>query len=391
MTKRRAKVVNDLSRSLVTLDMDTTLIAVLEMSQSSWLVGGIIPGVERQPLKKLGIDEHTLLKLLQQWRSEAERRGYRIRRIAVAFEAGHDGFWLARWLVAQGIEAHVIHASSVAVTREHRRAKTDRLDTELLKRAFLGWLRGERGHCKMVAVPTLAEEDAKRPSRERETLVAETTRLMARLKAAFVRLGIRHFNPKLKAAPERLGALRTPSGEPIPANTLAALKRDLARHRFVKAQIREIETERLARLEAAPAAGTNPMVRLLARVVGISIETADMLVQEVLSRRLRDRRALARYAGLTGSPDESGAKRRERGLARSGNARVRLGMIQLAWRFLWFQKDSALGRWYRERTAAAPGARKTLIVALARKLLIALWRLVREGVVPEGLRLRPAI
>jgi transposase len=391
MTKRRAKVVNDLSRSLVPLDMDTTLIAVLEMSQSSWLVGGIIPGVERQPLKKLGIDEHTLLKLLQQWRSEAERRGYRIRRIAVAFEAGHDGFWLARWLVAQGIEPHVIHASSVAVTREHRRAKTDRLDTELLKRAFLGWLRGERGHCKMVAVPTLAEEDAKRPSRERETLVAETTRLMARLKAAFVRLGIRHFNPKLKAAPERLEAVRTPSGEPIPANTLAALKRDMARHRFVKAQIREIETERLARLKAAPAAGTNPMVRLLARVVGISIETADMLVQEVLSRRLRDRRALARYAGLTGSPDESGAKRREKGLARSGNARVRLGMIQLAWRFLWFQKDSALGRWYRERTAAAPGARKTLIVALARKLLIALWRLVHEGVVPEGLRLRPAI
>jgi transposase len=391
MTKRRAGVVNDLSRSLVPLDMATTLIAVVEMSQSSWLVGGIVPGVERQPLKKLAVDGHALLKLLLQWRSESEKKGYRIGRIAVAFEAGHDGFWLARWLLAQGIEPHVIHASSVAVTREHRRAKTDRLDTELLKRAFLGWLRGERGHCKMVAVPTLAEEDAKRPSRERETLVAEATRLMARLKAAFVRLGIRSFNPKHKAAPERLGALRTPSGEPIPANTLAALKRDMARHRFVKAQIRELETERLARLNAAPAAGTNPMVRLLARVVGISIETADMLVQEVLSRRLRDRRALARYAGLTGSPDESGAKRREKGLARSGNARVRLGMIQLAWRFLWFQKDSALGRWYRERTAAAPGARKTLIVALARKLLIALWRLVHEGIIPEGLRLRPAI
>jgi transposase len=391
MTKRRARVVNDLSRSLVPLDMATTLIAVVEMSQSSWLVGGIVPGLERQPLKKLAIAPNALLKLFLQWRSESERKGHRISRIAVAFEAGHDGFWLARWLVAQGIEPHVIHASSVAVTREHRRAKTDRLDTELLKRAFLGWLRGERGHCKMVAVPTLAEEDAKRPSRGREALVGEATRLMARLKAAFVRLGIRNFNPKHKAAPERLAALRTPSGEPIPGNTLAALKRDMARHRFVKAQIREIETERLARLNAAPAAGTNPMVRLLARVVGISIETADMLVQEVLSRRLRDRRALARYAGLTGSPDESGAKRRERGLARSGNARVRLGMIQLAWRFLWFQKDSALGRWYRERTAAAPGARKTLIVALARKLLIALWRLVHEGVVPEGLRLRPGI
>ena len=172
---------------------------------------------------------------------------------------------------------------------------------------------------------------------------------------------------------------------------MAALKRDLERHNIIKRQIREIEQTRLDRLAQAPAKGPHPMVLLLARVIGIGVETADMLVQEVLSRRLRDRRALARYAGLTGSPDESGAKRRERGLARSGNARVRLGMIQLAWRFLWFQKDSALGRWYRERTAAAPGARKTLIVALARKLLIALWRLVHEGVVPEGLRLRPVI
>ena len=200
MTKRKTETVNDLSRCLDPLDMDATLIAVIEMSQSSWLVAGIVPGVERQPLKKLAIDEHALLKLLSRWRAEAEKKGHRITRIAVAFEAGHDGFWLARWLAAQGVEAHVIHASSVAVTREHRRAKTDRLDTELLKRGFLGWLRGERGHCKMVAVPTLAEEDAKRPSRERETLVGEASRIITRVKAAFVRLGIRSFNPKLKAA-----------------------------------------------------------------------------------------------------------------------------------------------------------------------------------------------
>jgi len=331
-----------------------------------------------------------LLNLLRRWRAEAEKQGHRITRIAVAFEAGPDGFWLARWLAAQGVEAHVIHASSVAVTREHRRAKTDRLDTELLKRCFLGWLRGERGHCKMVAVPTLAEEDAKRPSRERATLVGEASRIITRVKSAFVRLGIRGFNPKLKAAPARLATLRTPEGEPIPPNTLAALKRDLERHQIVKKQIRELERTRLESLAQAPAKGPNVMVLLLARVIGIGIETADMLVQEVLSRTMRDRRAVARYAGLTGSPDESGAKRREKGLARSGNARVRHGMIQLAWRFLLFQKDSALARWYRQRTADAPSTRKTLIVALARKLLIALWRLARDGVVPEGVRLRPA-
>jgi transposase len=171
---------------------------------------------------------------------------------------------------------------------------------------------------------------------------------------------------------------------------LAELYRDMERRRLLRDQIRQIEDARLARFEQAPNDGPHAMMRLLARVMGIGIETADMLVQEVLSRNLRDRRAVARYAGLTGSPDESGRKRREKGLARSGNPRVRRGMIQLAWRFLVYQKDSALAQWFRTRTENARGTRKTMIVALARKLLIALWRLVREGVVPDGIVLRPA-
>ena len=380
---------NDLSRSLIPLEPDGTLIAVVEMSLSSWLVAGIVPGVERQPLKKLAVDESALLKLLHRWREEAEKAGQRIKRITVAFEAGRDGFWLARWLTARNVEAYVIHSSSVAVSREHRRAKTDRLDTELLKRSFLGWLRGERDHCKIVAIPTIKDEDAKRPSRERESLVGEQNRIISRMKATLIRLGIRGFNPKLKKAAERLEGLRTPEGEPIPPNTLAELHRDMVRRRLVNDQIRQIEDDRLERLEQTLEDGPHAMVRLLARVIGVGIETADMLVQEVLSRSIRDRRAVARYAGLTGAPDESGRKRREKGLARSGNARVRRGMIQLAWRFLMFQKDSALAQWFRARTENARGTRKTMIVALARKLLIALWRLVREGVVPEGIVLRP--
>src|SRR6202521_5967932 len=173
---------NDLSRSLAPLKPDGTLIAVIEMSQSSWLVAGIVPGVERQPLKKLAADEIALLRLLHRWREEAEKAG-------------------------RGIES-----------REHRRAKTDRLDTDLLKRAFLGWLRGERDHCKMVAIPTTKDEDAKRPNRERESLVGEQTRIVNRMKAALIRLGIRRFNPKLKKAAGRLEDLRTPEGEPIPPN-----------------------------------------------------------------------------------------------------------------------------------------------------------------------------
>jgi transposase len=388
--ERPMQKLNDFSRSLIALEPDGTLIAVIEMSLSSWLVAGIVPGVERQPLKKLAVDESALLKLLHRWREEAEKAGRRIERIAVAFEAGRDGFWLARWLKARSIDAHVIHAASVAVSREHRRAKTDRLDTELLKRAFLGWLRGERDHCKMVAIPSIKNEDAKRPNRERENLVSEQSRIINRMKAALIRLGIRGFNPKLKRAAGRLEDLRTPEDEPIPPNTLAELRRDMERRRLVRDQIRQIEEARLQRLDHAPGDGPHAMVRLLARVIGVGIETADMLVHEVLSRNMRDRRAVARYAGLTGSPDESGRKRREKGLARSGNARVRRGMIQLAWRFLLHQKDSALTRWFRARTENARGTRKPMIVAMARKLLIALWRLVREGVVPDGVVLRPA-
>jgi transposase len=382
---------DDLSRSLVALHQDSTLIAVIELSQSSWLVAGIVPGLARQPLKKLEPDQEALLRLLRRWREEATKAGRTIARIAVAYEAGRDGFWLARWLRARGVEAHVIHPISVAVSREHRRAKTDRLDTELLKRAFLGWLRGEPGHCGMAAVPTPEEEDTRRPNREREGLVGERTRIVNRIKAGLVRLGIRGFKPTLRNAAERLETLRTPEeGGALPPNTLAELRRDMARLHLVAEQIGQVEEARLERLERQPAAGRNAMVRLLVRVVGIGAETADMLAHEILSRGLRDRRAVARYAGLTGSPDESGASRREQGLAKAGNARVRRGMIQLAWRFLLHQKGSALARWCRARTAdARAGTRKTLIVALARKLPVGLWQLVTTGKVPEGVVLRP--
>ena len=238
------------------------------------------------------------------WRTEATKNGHAIRRFAVAFEAGRDGFWLARWLRARGIETYVIHPTSVAVSREHRRAKTDRLDAGLLKRVFIGWLRGEPDHCHMAAIPTLAEEDAKRPNREREGLVRERTRIVNRMKSCLARFGIRNFKPTLRKAPERLATLATPEGFPLPPNTLLELRRDMARLRFVIDKIKEVEEARAQRLEQAPQEKTHAMVRLIARVIGVGIETADMLVHEILSRQLRDRRAVARYAGLTGAPDE---------------------------------------------------------------------------------------
>jgi len=199
------------------------------------------------------------------WRDEATKAGRTIDRIAVAYEAGRDGFWLARWLRGRGIEAYVIHPTSVAVSREHRRAKTDRLDTELLKRAFLGWLRGEPRHCSMAKIPTPEEEDAKRPNRERENLVGERTRIVNRMKSTLASLGLRGFKPTLRKAAERLDRLRTAEGVLLPPNTLAERRhgsspwaegpRDMARLRFVMDQIREIEAARLIRLEQHPGTG----------------------------------------------------------------------------------------------------------------------------------------
>jgi transposase len=381
---------NDLSKSLVVLEQDSTLIAVIEMSRSSWLVAGMVPGLSRQPRKKLEPDADALLRLLYRWREEASKAGRTITRMTVAYEAGRDGFWLARWLQERGIEAHVMHPTSIAVSREHRRAKSDRLDLELLLRSFLGWLRGEARHCSMAAVPGREAEDAKRPNREHQSLVGERTRLINQMKATLMRHGIRDFNPALVKAAKQLADLVTAEGMPLPANTLAELRRAMARLDLIRSQIKAIEDERRTRLAAAPQVDEHATMRLLGRVIGLGVETADMLVHEMLLRPLRDRRAVARYGGLTGAPDESGSRRREKGLARSGNVRVRRGMIQFAWRFLQFQKDSPLAQWYRARSQdGRKDVRKVMIVALARKLLVALWRLATQGVVSDAIAMRP--
>jgi transposase len=381
--------IEDLSRSLVVLEQNSTVIAVVEMSASSWLVGGLVPGIARRPMKKLTPDPEALLQLLQRWREEAQRVGRAIGRMVLAYEIGRDGFWLARWLRERGVEAYAIHPASVAVSQEHKRAKTDRLDVELLQRVFLGWLRGERDHCSMAAIPTLEEEDARRPGRERELLVGEQTRLINRMKSAGARFGIR-FKPQLRKAAERLAELRTPEGVPLPPHTLDEIRRDQERLALVRAQIKAIEQAREQRLQQAPAQDWNAMILFLARVVGLGIDTADTLVQEVFRRAFRDQRAVASYVGITGSPRQSGSKRREKGLTRSGNARVRRALIQLTWRFLLFQKGCALVQWYQARVAAKGVRKSTMIVALARKLLVALWRMVTTGAVPAGLKLRPA-
>ncbi len=168
---------------------------------------------------------------MHRWRDEAGQAGRVIKRIVVAYEARRDGFWLARWLRARDVEAYVIHPTSIAVSREHPRAKTDRLDTELLMRAFLGWLRGEKRHCSMIAIPTIEEEDARRPNRERQNLVTKQTRIVNQMKAIFARFGIRAFRPTLRNVEGKFKDLRTAEGlrcRRTRARNCAAIWRDYA-------------------------------------------------------------------------------------------------------------------------------------------------------------------
>ena len=383
---------DELSCSRTALDMDCTMVVVLEMGKFTWMLNAIVPGVDRWSLKKLSVNKDGLLSQLHSWRDEAEKKsGCRISRICLSYEAGRDGFWLAHWLQDHGIEAHVMHPISVPVKREHRRAKTDRLDCQLLLRAYLGWLRGEEHYCRMVAVPTDEQQDARRMSRERRRLVKAQTKLLNQLKAMFTELGIHDFNPGLKRAPECLEELRAPNGKSIPPNALAEIRRTMDALAFYRGQIAAVEEQRKERIAQDQQSEHHTMVEQLATIRGLGLDTSDMLASELFFRQIPNRRALARYGGLTGSPDESGQKRREKGLARAGNMRVRNGLIQLAWRFLKFQPDSELARWFRQRTVGGPvGIRKKMIVALARKLLVALWKFVTHGEVPEGVNLNPA-
>jgi transposase len=376
------------------LDHESTIVAALELSARAWLVGAQVAGVQRQCRQKLAASAEALLGHLDHLRRRAERAGKRVGRVVVAYEAGRDGFWLARWLIGRGIEAYVIQPSSVPVDRRARRAKTDALDVEMLLRATLAWLRGEPRVCSMVPIPGEAEEDGRRPLRERQDLVRERLAITNRIDGLLATLGVGGYRPLRRDRRERLEALRQPGGGPLPAHAKARLGRLLDRLELVVEQIKALEEARdavVARGDATSGGEVGAMIRGLAGLRGIGPELATLLAWEAFVRPFRDRRALAAYAGLTGTPFDSGDKRREQGIGKAGNRRLRSALVELAWLWLRYQPDSALATWFRHRTGAAGGRmRKVMIVALARKLLVALWRFCRDGVVPEGAALKAA-
>lgn len=371
---------------------DSTLVLALELSGKSWEMGAVVPGLARRPRRRLAVhDLAGLLTLIERWKAEAMAAGRPVECVVLTYEAGRDGFWVARYLLAQGIEVHVMHPASVPVDRRHRRAKTDRIDLDMLLRTFLAWLRGEPRVCSMVRIPSEVEEDLRRPGRERERLICERLQLENRMENLQCLHGCPAFKPRLKKAAERLEQLRSFTGAPLPEKAMAEMRRLMVRHRLISEQLREIEAERDQIAQAAEPEQAGQKIQHLTRLVSLGRETATLLVYELFCRSFDDRRALASFVGLTGTPFKSGGMDHEQGIGKNGNARVRRMLMQLAWRWLRFQPESALSRWFAERTAGAKGRiRKVMIVALARKLLIALWRYLETGEVPAGARVLPA-
>jgi transposase len=365
-------------------DHASTLVVAVEISDRSWVLGAQVPGSTR-PCARLAIgpDAAQLAAALARL---AKRAPVPPRRTVVAYEAGHTGFWLARLLRAEGIEAHVLHPASVPVDRRARRAKTDRLDVELLLRAVLAWLRAEPGVCSMAPIPDEADEDRRRAVRERQELLTERVRLTNRVGALLATLGVDGYDVRRVDRRARLDGLKRPGGAPVPPCARSKLERLVARYELVLRQIAELEAERdqvVAR--EAPGDEAEAMIRKLCTLKGIGVQSATVLVREGFVREFRSGRALGSYAGLTGTPWASGGMAREQGISKAGNRHLRTAMVELAWLWRRWQPASALSCWLAARVGGGAGRmRRVLVTALARKLLVALWRFARQGIVPEG-------
>ena len=357
----------------------TTLFVSLELSSSKWLVTASAPGSEK--LSKhvvVGGDGEALLQLLRRLQASATRQTGAPVSIAVIQEAGLDGFWIHRLLVGNGIESHVVEPTSITVNRRHRRAK-------MLVRTLMAWARGERRVCSMVRPPTPKEEDRRRLTRERTILLKERIQHTNRIRGLLFGQGINNYDPIRRDRRSRLTQLRTGDGRPLPDHLKAEILREIDRLELTLVQLSTVERQRDALVAGTTESDSGIAPAALLQLRGIGPELASLLWLEGLFRHFGNRRQVAAYAGLAPSPWQSGGTDREQGITKAGNPRVRRAMIELAWLWLRHQPDFDLSRWFVARVGDARGRiRRIAIVALARKLLVALWRYVMQGVIPQG-------
>lgn len=369
-----------------------TIFVAIELSQRSWLVTMHSPDRDRISRHKLaGGDHRGLLALLENVRQRAAHKLGTRPAVASCYEAGYDGFWLHRLLTAAGIVNHVFDPASIAVEQRRRRAKTDRIDGEQLLRTLMAHCRGEPRVVRIVQVPSVEQEDARRATRERDRLIKEQTGHINRLKSLLRLLGMAVGHPRRRDWLRWLAAQRDWQGQAVPAQTMAELEREHARLMLVGEQLAAL-AQPSAQAEPTPAAAEMGRRRdMLLKLKSLGPAFSGTLTHEVFYKDFRNQRQVGGYFGLAPSPWQSGETDRDQGISKAGNPRARRAAVELAWLWLRHQPGSALARWFERRTAnASKRIRRIAIVALARKLMVALWRYLTTGLVPEGAVLKPA-
>ena len=354
-----------------------TVYAAIELSKKTWVLGIAAPDRDRPSIHR--ISGGNITELVSRLRAAAKNN----RRILVCYEAGYDGFWLARVLAKTGTECRVLDPASIQVNRRARRVKTDRIDVLALLRALVATDRGERHVCAIVRVPSVEEEDARRSHRERQRLIRERTGHINRIKGLLFAQGIRDIKPKLRRTRIDFAALQTAEGHPVPHRLRRELEREYARLALIETQLREVETER----DTADA--QDPVVerkrQMLVAVQGVGGTSAAILAREVFARSFGSRRQLGSYLGLTPSAYDSGSVRRSQGISKAGNSWARRILIEVAWLWQKYQPASPLSAWYIQKTTGQSSRiRRIMLIALARKLAISLWRYLETGLIPEG-------
>ena len=373
-------------------DKDATLYVAFELSKSKWLIGIVVGGESKLSRHQVsGGDTSAVWQLISKKRAYAEKKLGQAVHVVSCYEAGYDGFWLARWLVGQGIDNRVLDPSSIEMPRRARQAKTDRLDLERLMRVLIRHEGGEPRVCSVVHPPSPEQEDARRVSRERDRLIGERTAHGNRIKGLLHCQGVRALEPCRKGFLEQLAQARTGDGRALPAKLVAEIKREHARLVQVGEQLAEVEDQmRAERATAAPDSRARQVNHLLG-LKSIGPVSGETLVNEVFWRDFQNRRQVGAYFGLVGTPFDSGQSSREQGISKSGNGRARTLAIELSWLWLRHQPDSALSLWFKQRVGDQKGRVKRIaIVAMARKLMVALWRFLTLGLVPEGAIVRAA-
>ncbi len=363
---------------------EQSIYAALELSKNSWLLAIHFPGRDNPSLHPIkGGDADGLMTKLDAARQRLAKVSGQVPKVTLCYEAGYDGFWLARFLEPRGVDCRVMDPASLQVSRHARRVKTDRIDVEKLLHTLIAWCRGERHVCAMVVIPSVEEEDLRRSHRERDRLVRERTAHINRIKGLLFGQGIRGINVKSRYKSLTPADLVTGDGRPLPERLGREIARETQRLALVQEQLAEVERERDQ--APTPCEATERKRHKLLRLNGIGAASAPILAREVYYRQFANRRQVASYIGLAPSPYDSGESRRSQGISKAGNSLVRAVMIQTAWLWLRHQPNSALTQWFRQRTEGqSKRMRCVMIVALARKLAIALWRYLEHGLIPQG-------